>query len=154
MLRRIGYLSILALAALALASPAMAGEQVPFKGHGSGVLYADFTISGAGEASHMGRLTFASSTTPPNVGGVTFTAANGDMLFIIGVSSTIIDSTHVLNYHVIVGGTGRFQGATGSFTTLLEFAYPLFATPPPPSAFPIPFSWVLEGVISSPGANK
>jgi hypothetical protein len=143
-------LLVIAVVALVLAGPTTAGELVPFQGGGSGVLYADFTISGVGQLTHMGRMTFASNM----VGGVTFTAANGDMLFVFGLGSEVIDSTHILNDHVISGGTGRFQDATGSFTTLLEFASPLFTTPPPTSsAFPIPFTWVLEGVISPPGAN-
>lgn len=81
--------------------------------------------NGTGNATHLGRFT-ASWTADVEivnedldavgVGTRTFVAANGDMLFTtfsaIGTGFPLISITEV---NTIVGGTGRFDGATGEF---------------------------------------
>ena len=48
----------------------------------------------------------------------------------------------------VVGGTGRFQGATGHYTQRITFSNT-------PGSMPIvSYTDVLEGTISSPGSNK
>jgi hypothetical protein len=85
------------------------------------------TIEGPLTSSHLGltataldiTITPISPTTAVQTGGGTFTAANGDVLFvdfsgiITGTSPTTNESTTVFT---ITGGTGRFQNATGTFT--------------------------------------
>jgi hypothetical protein len=151
---RISFL-VTVLAALALSGPARAGEQVPFQGKESGVLtqagfsfpFVTFSVVGEGEASHVGRFTLNGQTainviTGDATGVFTLTAANGDMLFL-----TLVVVAHPPGDFTIVGGTGRFQGATGSFVDQIEFALPLGASPNP-------FTQVFAGTNSSPGSNK
>ena len=81
--------------------------------------------SGTGNAQHLGRFTYTFEfvvdlTTGDGIGSAEFTAANGDKF------STEVDGSagvnappgfnHVVEEHTIVGGTGRFAGASGSFT--------------------------------------
>src|SRR6476620_6795219 len=123
-------LLVAALVALVLTGPASAGEQVPFKGRSSGVVtavgfdpvagIAYARVEGEGQATHLGRFTVTADVTVDAVTGIamgpwTLTAANGDMLFVTFVSF-IIDATHGGGDFTIVGGTGHFQGATGSYT--------------------------------------
>jgi hypothetical protein len=94
-----------------------------------------------GTATHLGKMygTFefcACGPADPDIeapnniyaGGETiFTAANGDMLFLVSEGSTVVQGKrpdhpeHVISWWqdnwVITGGTGRFEGATGSGTT-------------------------------------
>jgi hypothetical protein len=146
MKRRLYWFSVLAafLAALALSAPAMAaGQQVPFKGHSSGtvtvtdVSYPLVTthVVGEGEATHLGHFTLTAEAVVdvslpggPAAGSWTLTAANGDQLFVTFVA-TGIDPTHGHGDFTIVGGTGRFQGATGSYTQLITFASPPGSSP-------------------------
>jgi hypothetical protein len=147
------------LAALALSGPATAGEQVPFNGKQSGVYtqtgfsfpVVTASIVSEGEATHVGRFTLTGQVmihviTGDAVGVFTLTAANGDMLFLTLVGHPPTDPTHGGGEFTIVGGTGRFQGATGSFTDLIEWALPLGASPNL-------FTEVFAGTISSPGSN-
>jgi hypothetical protein len=155
----IGFL-VAILAALALGGPARAGEQVPFNGQESGVLtqtafsfpFVTFSVVGEGEATHVGRFALDGQVainviTGDATGAFTLTAANGDMLFLTLVGRPPIDPTHSGGDFTIVGGTGRFQGASGSFTDQIEFAFPLGTSPNP-------FIEVFAGTISSPGSNQ
>ena len=81
--------------------------------------------TGDGNATHLGRFTMtyaaiADLATPTATGTFTFTAANGDQLLVTFVGDAanttepgIVSFTETLT---IVGGTGRFVGATGTFT--------------------------------------
>jgi hypothetical protein len=79
-----------------------------------------------GTATHLGNLELVEEdvvdfgTVPPTgVGTATFVAANGDTLVAdtIGYSSPVEPGVVLITEHaVITGGTGRFAGATGSFT--------------------------------------
>jgi hypothetical protein len=91
------------------------------------------TTLGQGNATHLGAFTFIS----PHLSGLSdfsidgtqdFTAANGDHLFatLHGNLHPVVDETgHVFLagtvQAVITGGTGRFEGATGSFAFTLFF---------------------------------
>ena len=84
-------------------------------------------ITGRGEATHIGQSMFVAnatvnfSTPPPFAiaGTATFTAANGDKFFtqFIGTSTPTGNGTSRGDiYHTVIGGTGRFQNATGTLT--------------------------------------
>jgi hypothetical protein len=111
------------------ATQARGGVQLPFRGSFS--LDIEFAPpnplavgNGGGNATHLGKFTanvtaivdFASGT---STGTFSFTAANGDQLFgtIVGVGVLIDPSlARITEVATIVDGTGRFEGATGTFT--------------------------------------
>jgi hypothetical protein len=166
MKQRLYSISLLAtaLAALALSGPARAGEQVPFKGSSSGVVtvtgvsfpFITLSLVGEGVATHLGHFTVSAVvvidlTTDSETGGIptgqwTLTAANGDMLF-LAMGGHGIDATHGFGTFTVVGGTGRFQGATGYYEQIITF--PMGRVPPS-----FPYTDVLMGTISSPGSNQ
>ena len=122
--------------AAALAIPAAAQQQVPFKGTFQGkdcVLpentgcspFHSFTIttSGTGIGTQIGNFSLnqeTSLTSAPPAGSAHWVAANGDR-----IESTFVVVSFQLNTppgyatitesHTITGGTGRFAGAQGSF---------------------------------------
>lgn len=116
----------------AFAGPAAAGQQVPFKGSVQAVesydvqfptMFVDTT--GSGEATHLGRFTVTWEFTVnllngAGIGSAHFIAANGDSVFTESLGQGEPTSTpginRVVEAHTITGGTGRFAGATGSFT--------------------------------------
>ena len=153
------FLAMLAL--LCVAGTTANGKQVPFKG----TLEGSFTViavpppainrelSATGHATHLGNFTYDfphtvdRSVTPSTAEGyATFTAANGDQVFaFVSGTATLIGPgvLYVVEMGEIVGGTGRFANASGSFvierlidavnlTTVGEF----------------------EGTISSVGSSK
>lgn len=109
---------------------ALRGTMLPFHGtftrESHAVLDPTFVITGTqtGTATHLGQFTAASEdrvdTNNTAVGTFDFTAANGDQLFstTIGTESAFIppNISKVTLTATIVDGTGRFAGATGSFT--------------------------------------
>lgn len=129
--------ALLAISAAAglMALPAVAGrDTTPFKGQASGQAtqitanVSTATLSGTGEASHLGRYTVTGTlsvdySTLQATGTTTFTAANGDTLNadITGTAAKVSDSPTDHAYKVsgtltITGGTGRFAGQTGAAT--------------------------------------
>jgi hypothetical protein len=126
-------LALAVLAVLALAGPAAAGDQIPFKG----TLEGSFTVipvpppsinrqlDATGHATHLGDFTYDfphsvdRSVMPSTaVGFATFTAANGDQVFAFVSGQATLVSPGVLlaeENGTILGGTGRFAGASGSF---------------------------------------
>ena len=98
-------------------------KPVPFKGRLAVVLGAGGT-AGEGVGSHIGRFDYTSvddlTNFPFVTGTATITAANGDQIFtsfsgqLSPVSSDLF--TVSLN-NIITGGTGRFAGASGSYTS-------------------------------------
>ncbi|MEN8041329.1 MAG: hypothetical protein ABFR95_07470 [Actinomycetota bacterium] len=128
----------------AIAAPATATSEVPIKGtvmgeHGppdfgdeacldAGYLWR-FPSAGVGQMSHLGRVEYelTQCTVPgpegfASVGTVTFTAANGDQLWLehtmlgqlIGDFDPDPDGFAFEGEWTAVGGTGRFAHATGS----------------------------------------
>jgi hypothetical protein len=163
MKQRIHGISLVAaaLAALALSGAVRAGQQVPFSGTSSGVVTATgfdpvtgtaYThVAGEGVATHLGHFTVEGDVAVDVAAGIptgtwTLTAANGDMLF-LDMGGHGIDATHGFGAFTVSGGTGRFQGATGYYEDIITFAVPLG------SSDTIPYTDVIEGTISSPGAS-
>jgi hypothetical protein len=125
--------SLAAIFVIALsASPAPAGQQVPFNGSFAAVEIDEVqgtTLlvdgSGTGNATHLGRYTVTFEAvvnleTLMGVGTMSFVAANGDSIFTTfnGQATPTPDPNIflVVELETITGGTGRFAGATGSFT--------------------------------------
>jgi hypothetical protein len=126
-------LALAVVVVLGIAGPVAAGEQVPFKGNFGGDVsrgavyfpHVDVLVEGAGEATQLGKFTFANPHTvhiPTRTGIGTYhiVAANGDMLTVdVTGQATPIPGTAILYIEetaTITGGTGRFAGATGGFT--------------------------------------
>ena len=122
------YLPMAALILAAIAIPATAQQQVPFKGtfQGSDDTSTHGTIktSGTGIGTLVGQLSLTDVLTLTSAccgtGTGQWIAANGDSIDSTFVASADL-STHSLGYitvteiHTITGGTGRFAGAQGSF---------------------------------------
>jgi hypothetical protein len=150
------------LAAVAMSAPARAGELVPFKDISRGVVetvgfsypYLTTRVIGVGEATHLGHFTVdavvvvdVSTACGAAVGDWLLTAANGDTLQ-SHMTGCGIDAFHGGGDFVVTGGTGRFQGASGHYTSVITFTYPVA------SGVSInPYVDVAEGTISSPGSN-
>jgi hypothetical protein len=162
--RQIVMLSVMLLSALAVVPSASAGAdgtERPIKAELSGPLTFDIDFSrmecpvitmtvATGTMSHLGRVTSHWSHCPNVMGGfpaytngqVVFTAADGDSLV-----GAYMDYDGEIPFVIdIVGGTGRFTGASGvaelSFTAEGEWDS---------NGLPIePWHWegVLEGTIS------
>jgi hypothetical protein len=125
-----------AMAAMVVASvlvgPAVAKQEVPFKGSIQGIEIdipqADGTLSvngsGTGLATHLGRFTATYEVTVDlsngsGIGSLQFIAANGDRIFTTllgqGTPTGTPGINHIEEFNTITGGTGRFVGATGRF---------------------------------------
>lgn len=118
-------------------APLSGADAVPFKGSWSGVtVSADPTnfpvvavvAEGSGQLTHLGRYFMTSPHTSnvftgETIGDQIFTAANGDTLtaFCEGFPAFNPDGTVVGSLDCeITGGTGRFEGATGSYVFVLS----------------------------------
>jgi hypothetical protein len=103
-----------------------------------------------GQATHLGRFTssllhcFNPDTGVFTAGESTYIAANGDTVDMIYYGRAVDDQLLIDNF-TIVGGTGRFEGATGGGTGSGVF-------------LDVGTTWEfvasLEGMISSPGSIK
>ena len=158
-LRRIA-LALAAFAVLSLAGPVAAGEQVPFKGSLEGDVtvtpltppYVQVDVDATGNATHLGQFSLdiphkVNRSNMTAIGSYEFTAANGDTVFAaftgLATPTAIPGVLYIEETAVILGGTGRFAGATGSFT--VERLYDTIAGTTIGS---------FEGTISSPGAGN
>ena len=140
----------------ASASPAPAAT-VPFKGTFEGPQtttplvppFAFSVVSATGTATHLGRLTLeiphtVNRATSTGEGTYTFTAADGDTLTADFTGKAQVGPIISIEEHAtITGGTGRFAGAAGTFTTHRLFD-PVNGTT----------TGSFEGTISAPGAGK
>src|SRR4029077_15858174 len=150
-------LALAALAVLALAGPAAAGEQVPFKGSLDGVVtitplappFLSVLVEATGNATHLGKFTVeiphvVNVANGSAIGSYEFTAANGDMVFAEFTGTATPTATPGVLYieetATITGGTGRFANASGSFTVERLFDTVAGTT-----------IGSFEGTISSPG---
>jgi hypothetical protein len=150
-------LALAVLAVVGLAGPVPAGDQVPFKGSFEGDVtvtpldppFVMADVEATGEATHLGKFTLeiphvVNRATRTAVGTYEFTAANGDKVYaeFTGLASPteVPGVLYIEETAIITGGTGRFAGATGSFTA--ERLYDTI------DGTTIGF---FEGTISSPG---
>jgi hypothetical protein len=141
---------------------ALRREEVPFKGRLEGAVTSRTPLTpplvsllteGTGNATHLGRFTVeiahvVNTFTRTVTGSYEFTAANGDTLIadVTGQFGPTAENPRVLlsvETATITGGTGRFAGATGSFTVERLLNLDTFLT-----------TVSFEGTISSPGASK
>jgi hypothetical protein len=138
-LRRFVFLTGLVLA-LAATSPSAAlaaahGTDRPLTGTytGTATLNLDTgaqTGSFSGHLSHLGAdtghvdltLTFTSDSTFTYTGTRTFVAANGDEVFsaVTGSGTSTPPTAESTETDTITGGTGRFAGATGTYTNTVS----------------------------------
>jgi hypothetical protein len=138
LLSRFGASFVLAIAVLAgLARSSAADEPLPFKGSLDGVHVSRTPLDqprffdvfeATGEATQLGRFKLVIETVvnfgtrpPTGEGYLTLTAANGDTLVadITGFSSLVVPGLVLITEHAIIDpdrSTGRFAGATGTFT--------------------------------------
>ncbi len=107
----------------------------PLSGTGTGTLTLSLT-TGAATADFTGHLsplgaetghdnlqfTLTGASTYTYTGTRTFVAANGDKLFsnITGKGTFTSTTTHSTETDTITGGTGRFAGATGTYTETIS----------------------------------
>jgi hypothetical protein len=128
------FVGLVAAFAVSLASVVSAvAAETPFKGTANAVETsvvvfpnASVTRDGTGTATYLGKYTSHATfqvnlTTFFGTGTATFTAANGDTLSTSvvgqGTSNTVPPTVlSIVEVYTITGGTGRFAGATGSFT--------------------------------------
>ena len=108
-----------------------AGTSTPFEGRLDGTVtvtplqppFASVFIAATGNATKLGRFSLeiphlVNFATGIGVGTFNFTAANGDTLTaaFTGQAQTGGPTIPIVEHATISGGTGRFAGATGSFT--------------------------------------
>jgi hypothetical protein len=120
--------STVSLASIAVSAVA---AETPFKGtvnavETSQVVFPTAMLDrvGGGTATYLGRYTEhvtmqINIPTMSSTGAATFTAANGDTLLstVVGQATrTGPTELSIVELYTITGGTGRFAGATGSFT--------------------------------------
>ena len=140
----------------ALAVPAAAQKQVPFKGIflGNDTVTPPATIATAatGIGTHLGRFSFTQEVTvganATDAGSAHWKAANGDSIDTTVVGSAIPGDVvfTITEIHTITGGTGRFSGAQGSFTV-----HRTHVVAPSADGTHVTFGW-FEGTVTSPGA--
>lgn len=130
----LAVLLLLVMAGSALASPKLAGGLVPFKGTMEAqeqgraefpTLYVD--AHGSGNATQLGAYTLSYQVevnipTGAAKASLKTVAANGDTIFAEGPGqgfpSAEPDINRIVENYTVTGGTGRFAGASGSFTVL------------------------------------
>ena len=128
----VAVLLLIVLASIAFAAPAAAERQLVLKGSfdavethefGPGIMFVDAT--GVGNATQLGLFTYdlQAQVSLPSLAATasaTLIAANGDMIFGEGVGQGTPTAdpnvVSIVETYTITGGTGRFAGATGSFT--------------------------------------
>jgi hypothetical protein len=110
----------------AAAADARAASALPFKGTLEGtelIQGAVHHIDATGNATQLGLFTFVSDFTVNDVtatgsGTSVWTAANGDQIFTSQTGSAVVTFPIVTisETYTVTGGTGRFAGATTTFT--------------------------------------
>ena len=156
---------LFAAVVISATAPAVAGNQVPFRGTVSGHIPADmgppvpgsggcvfnFFVDNFGNATQFGHFT-GTGNLIPNVcdgsytGTFSWSAANGDTIsglffgqLIPTATPGVFDNNETT---IVTGGTGRFNGATGMWTSHGQVNFVTLS-------FVLPF----EGTISSVGSN-
>ena len=156
------FVVVAIIALLGLVRPTVAGEGVPFKGglEGTATRSPDpddpaivlVDVEGEGHASQVGQFTVSAphavdTATRTATGTYEFTAANGDAVTAEFTGTATPTATPgvllIVETATITGGTGRFAGATGTFTVTRLYDPAAGTT-----------SGSVEGTIASPGAGK
>jgi hypothetical protein len=129
-------LALAVLTVLGLAGSALAQQQVPFKGGFEGVVQVSpptpqgipVLVNATGNATQLGQFALAIPhlvNRPTATGAYQFVAANGDSLTArfcgIATGTATPGVLSIVETATITGGTGRFAGATGSFTCVRLF---------------------------------
>jgi hypothetical protein len=126
-------IALAVMAVLGLAGPGAAGEPVPFKGSLEGVVttrplnppYVSALVKATGNATVLGQFALAiphivNRANMTATGTYQFVAANGDTLTASFSGRATPTATRgvlaIVETATITGGTGRFAGASGSFT--------------------------------------
>jgi hypothetical protein len=141
---------------LSVAAPVAARDQVPFRGSMSGTAAVtpvappifSVLLETSGNANQLGHFTLVAphtvnQATLTATGTYLLTAADGSTLTAsLSGSATLLPSglLSIAEVGVITGGTGRFEGATGTFSTQRIFDRATGAT-----------HGTFEGWISTPG---
>jgi hypothetical protein len=160
-LRLLIPLLLACLAAAFVSAPvaAIAANQVPFNASFTTEFTTEFVppfhlrvfVTGQGNASHMGRTSAVTTDQLINLADgtgtatYTLTAANGDTV-VVAISAQVTNIPGGVMFqgdYTVTGGTGRFDGATGSGF----IAGSAFNTGPNTGVG----SFTLAGTISSPG---
>ena len=133
-IRRPLFFAVVAATAVSLASIAVSAvaAETPFKGTVNAVETGtvvfpirSITREGGGTATYLGKYTEHITAqinllTSHATGAATFTAANGDTLTATvegqATPTTTPGVLSIVEVYTITGGTGRFAGATGTFT--------------------------------------
>src|ERR671930_1617463 len=126
------FVGLVAAFAVSLASVSALAAETPFKGKVNAVetvVVVPPTLSvprdGTGTATYLGKFTEhitlqVDIPTAHATGLATFTAANGDTLTATvdgqATPTTTPGVVSIVEVYTITGGTGRFAGATGTFT--------------------------------------
>lgn len=128
----IGLVLVIVLTSVTTAAPAV-GRELLLKGsiqsletYVVNLPTMSVTASGSGHATQLGKFTVSYTVqvnlvTNEGTGGVAeFMAANGDKLFAEGSGQATATTTpgvfNVVENYTIIGGTGRFAGASGNIT--------------------------------------
>ena len=162
---RIAGFVLTGLILLGIACPLSAGEQLPFKGRLEGIHVSRTPIAPVvfdrfettGNATHLGKFDLVIEASvdfgnrPPTAEGtMTFTTANGDTIVahFTGSSALVEPGLVLITEHATIdpdASTGRFAGATGSFTLNRLADAATGVTGVTAGSF--------KGTISSPGSN-
>src|SRR5689334_16469060 len=133
-------LGLTVLALLMMPRSVLAEDQLRIKGQETGAVFPGAfqfpfhyeSLAATGKANHLGNYTFTGNFAVDvrvgmSTGVFTLSTHDGDELFLTEAGHGVAtgDFIHKVSVYTITGGTGRFEGATGSITTSLTFAFPL-----------------------------
>ncbi len=138
----------------AFAIPAAAQNQVPFNGtfQGSDTVTPTPSIvtNATGTGTLVGKFSLFDIFTPtPSPDTGQWIAANGDSIYTTFVASAEFGPVvaTITEIHTITGGTGRFTGASGSFTV-----HRMHVRAPSADGTHVTYGW-FDGTITPPGAT-
>ena len=119
--------AIVILSLLAPSLPATAARPVPFKGQAALMVTGatptedglELSAVATGQATHLGPYTRTETVVVDDFGqfegSITFTADNGDELYVdVFGGFTAVDLSTAEGVYIFAGGTGRFEDASGS----------------------------------------
>ena len=150
----------MAVAVFGFATPATAakrGTDRPYSSASSATGPYDpatgaFSATGTGRGAHLGKTSVLDVSTGSGTNDVTEIAANGDAItssltgFIPATLTCQTGFTPYGNTFTITGGTGRFEGATGSL--VLQGCAAVVVDAASPTGFTYIDSWTSTGTIS------